>query len=525
MSITAKLNTVRLALENGDFQRSLLASAEAVKTAPDDPEAHFLRAMALAAVGQVVLALDALDKSIQVNPRAAAYHAQKARLLMYLRKQQEARSAANCAVELSSEADAWTLDTVGCVYALLGDHEAAIPLFRMAVSKNQESAPYRFNLATSLSFFGQADAAALEFEAALRLSPHHGRAHLGLASLRTQTPQSNHLEQLESALLTARDPIERVRIHYAAAKELDDLGDYQASYKHLSTANRQYKAATNFKIAEVKLTSETLLRSFRDPGYFCGPSTQTDPVIFVTGLPRSGTTLVDTILSAHPDVSSGGELHAMSHAVKSALGRRISSLIDAETIEGARHLHPDDIGRKYLQEARKHAGTRSPFFTDKLPLNFFFLGYIARSMPNASIVCLRRNPMDTVWAIYKNLFSTASRNYDWTYDLLDIAEYYVLFDQLISFWSDVFPGRIYQLKYETLVADHEAEARRLLAHCGVPWSDQCLRFYETAAAISTPSAQQVRQPINAASLGKWRCYEPHLVTVRRFFEDRGIAID
>lgn len=102
---------------------------------------------------------------------------------------------------------------------------------------------------------------------------------------------------------------------------------------------------------------------------------------------------------------------------------------------------------------------------------------------------------------------------------------HILFDQLMAFWSDIFPGRIHQLKYESLVADHETEVRRLLDHCGMPWSDRCLRFYETSAAVPTPSAQQVRQPINAASLGKWRCYESHLITVRRFFDDRGIDID
>ena len=267
-----------------------------------------------------------------------------------------------------------------------------------------------------------------------------------------------------------------------------------------------------------------LIKKFSDPSFFSGQSIQSDQVIFVMGMPRSGTTLVDTILSKHPNVSSGGELHAMPHSIQSAAGRRVNSLLDAETVAGAGNLHPDDIGRRYLVEAKKHAGTGAPIFTDKLPLNFFYLGFIARSLPNASIICLRRNPMDTVLAIYKNLFSTSSRNYDWTYDLIDIAEYYILFDQLMAFWSDMFPGRIHQIKYESLITDQELETQRLLAHCSLPWNDTCLRFFETATAISTPSAQQVRRPINAASLGKWRCYESNLVTLRRFFEDRGIAV-
>jgi hypothetical protein len=250
-----------------------------------------------------------------------------------------------------------------------------------------------------------------------------------------------------------------------------------------------------------------------------------DAPIFVIGMPRTGTTLVDRILSSHPDVESAGELQAMPLAVKRAAGTRTRTVLDPESIAAASHADMGAIGRDYLRIAHHHRRELTGRFTDKFPGNFQYAGFIARSLPSATIVCLRRNPMDTVLSNFRNLFATTSRYYDYSYDLLDIAAYYVRFDRMMAFWRDALPGRVLELRYEELVADQEGQSRRLLDHCGLVWSDACLSFHTNNAPVSTPSAAQVRRPIYSDSVARWKQHAEVLAPVRRFFENAGIAVD
>jgi hypothetical protein len=150
---------------------------------------------------------------------------------------------------------------------------------------------------------------------------------------------------------------------------------------------------------------------------------------------------------------------------------------------------------------------------------------MARALPNARIVCLRRNPMDTVWSNYKNLFASQSAYYAYSYDLMDTARYYARFDRLMTLWDNLFPGRVLQLSYERLVADQDGQTRRLLEHCGLEWDEACLSFHENSAAVATPSAAQVRRPLNAAAVGKWRAHEEALQPVRAWLEAQGIKVE
>lgn len=528
MTVDALIAEARAALDRGDLARAAQTAGAAARAAPDNAEARFLIAMTLAEAGRVSVAIGALADALSLAPEKAAYHAHMARLLTLARREREARAAADRATALSARegnGDALTLDTIGCVYARLSDHEAALPLFERAVALEPEPVSYRFNLASSLGFFGRTAEAERHYEAILTRAPGFGRAHLGIAGLRRQTPETQHRPRLERALAATADPVEKLRIHYALAKECEDLGEYAQSFAHLSAANADHKRRQGFDLAADRANVDRLTERFSDPAYFRGESHVTDRPIFVVGMPRTGTTLVDSILSAHPEVDSAGELQAMPLTLKTLTKTPSRLVLDPDTISAAGMLSPDAVGRAYLERARQHAGAQGARFTDKLPLNFLYIGHIARALPHAAIVCLRRNPMDTVWSNYKNLFATGSSYYSWSYDLMDTAGYYALFDRTIAFWRTLFPGRVLELGYEALVADQEGETRRLLDHCGLPWNERCLRFHETAAAVATPSAQQVRSPINAGSVGKWRHYAEQLEPVRAWFASQGIATD
>ena len=214
----------------------------------------------------------------------------------------------------------------------------------------------------------------------------------------------------------------------------------------------------------------------------------------------------------------------MPVAVKRLAGTASKKVIDAETIAASSTIDPAQLGRAYIEQAAAHhLPERTPRFVDKLPANFLYIGHIAAALPHARIVCLRRNPMDTVWSNYKNLFASQSAYYAYSYDLLDTARYYARFDRLMAQWETLFPGRILQLGYEGLVSDQDGQTRRLIDFCGLDWDDACLHFHENTAAVATPSAAQVRRPLNADAVGRWRTHERALEPARVWLEKQGIS--
>ena len=524
--IAGTLAEARAALVRGDFPRAARLAENLGKAHPDQAEAWFILGMALSETGHVAHALGQIERAVALAPGNAEYLAQQARLLVLLRREDEARAAAAAATRADSS-DPLVLDTIGCVQARLGDHGAAVTLFERAVAGQPDNIAFRFNLAASLGFFGRVAEAEAQYEAMVARDPVNGLAHYGVAGLRRQTAQTNHLARIEAAIPNTRGHDDFVRLHYAAAKEYEDVGDAQAAFAHLDAANRAHKARTGYGHDRDAALAMALEQAFERPDYFTGQGLSDAAPIFITGLPRTGTTLVDRILDAHPHVTSLGELQAMPLALKrlSQTGSRL--VLDTETIAAAADLSPRAVGVSYIKQAEMKAGASAALregriLLDKFPLNFLYIGHIARALPKAKIVCLRRQPLDSVWSNYKHLFALNSPYYGWSYDLMDTARYYALFDRLMRFWKRQFPGRVLELSYEELTADQEGQTRALLAHCALPWDDACLDFHGRTGAVATPSAQQVRRPINRDSVERWRAYAAHLDEVQTFFREVGI---
>lgn len=510
------------ALNRGDMLKVGQLAQQMVRARPQEAQGHFLFGLAAEAIGRVSLAIQALDEAIRLSPRAE-YLAQKARLLLLVRQDAAARQAADAVLELKP-ADAATLDTVGCVFTRLGDHAAALPLFEAAIAQRPADNHLRFNLASTLGFLGRFAEAEAHYEAIVAAEPTHGRAHLALSTAGKAKPEANHVARLTAALDSSPTGDDELQIRYALAKEHEELGRHAEAFSHLHQANSRRRAELNYDFGFDQAIFERLQARFCEPDYFTGEGVADAAPIFVVGLPRTGTTLVDRILSSHPQVTSAGELQAMPLAVKLTGRSDTPFVIDPATVDAAAGVSPAEVGRAYLDRAAAHHGAGGRF-VDKLPLNFLYVGYIARTFPKASIVCLRRNPMDSVWSNYKNLFSTEFSYYNYSYDLLDAAAYYAAFDRLMGFWAQRFPGRVLQVGYEDLVDNQEAQTRRLLAHCDLPWDETALRFHENAAAVSTPSATQVRRPLYREALARWRSYETELAPVRGYFEAAGIPVE
>ena len=514
--------SARDALARGDLARARqLAQALASNAAPAvAAEGRFLLGIADASENRISTGLARIEAAIALAP-SAEYRAQAARLLMLLRRDGDAAAAA-VAAEAAGPADALTWDTIGNIHARLGQHEAAARCFAAAVALDGSNLDYRLNLALSLGFIGASAQAAAQHELILQHRPAHGRVHLALSGLARASREQNHIARMENVLALKPGTDDELRIRYALAKEYEDIGEADRARAQLDLANRAHKVRIGYDFARDDAIFDAVEAAFAQPG----PSTSAidDAPIFVTGMPRTGTTLVDRILSSHPDVHSAGELQALPIAVK-LLARTPSRLVtDPDTIMASAGLSPQAVGEAYLARANLHRLRQGGRFIDKLPANFLYIGHIARALPQASIVALRRHPMDTVWSNYKNLFATTSPYYAYSHDLMDIARYYVRFDRLMRRWEGLYPGRVLQLQYEDLVADQAGQSQRLFAHCGLEWTDAALDFHTSSAAVATPSAAQVRRPIYRDAVARWRQHEQAMAPVADYLAANGIAI-
>lgn len=515
----------RDALKRGDLAAAAAAAKALALAEPEQPDGFFLLGIAAAEAGQVAKAIPLIEAAVTRGAKAE-HLAQLAKLLILVRRDGEATEAAQKAMALAPD-DPLTLDTIGCVLARLGDHEGSVGPFAGAVAAQPDNIAFRYNLAAASGFTGRIDEARRHYEKILATNPGDARVHYALAILSRQTAQTHHVPRLEAALAETDKPEDALRIRYALAKEQEDLGNAAEAFRHLSAANAAHKRTLRYDFeqdAAIFDAIEALFANGRDA--FESASGNTDPApIFILGMPRTGTTLVDRILSSHRDVGSAGELQAMPLAVKQVADTASRMVIDPVTVAASAGKDPTAIGNAYLARAAHHRPKDKARFIDKLPANFLYIGHMVHALPNARIVCLRRNPMDTVWSNYKNLFASQSAYYAYSYDLIDTARYYARFDRLMHLWESLWPGRILQLSYEALVADQEGQTRRLLEHCGLDWDQACLSFHKNSAAVATPSAAQVRRPINADGVERWRSHEKALQPVRDWLETQGIKIE
>ncbi len=516
-----QVQAARRALAQGDLGTAHHFATTLIAGNDRDAEGHFLLGIVESNAGRVRAGIEHLGRAVAIDPQGE-YRAQLSRLYILVREDSEAAATLRDA-EKTPPADALSRDTMGCVYARLGEHATALVHFTEAVRQEPRNIDYRYNQATTFNFLGRTEDADAALEALLAVAPGDARAHHLLSSLRKQTVAHNHIARLSEIRTRTQDGPDRLRLGYALAKELEDVDRQAEALDALCAVNAEHRATLCYSFARDAAMFDAVEAAWPLPER--AGNAPEDAPIFIMGMPRTGTTLVDRILSSHPAVESAGELQAMPLAVKKAAGTRTPMVIDPETIAAATQADMGAIGWDFLQRASQHRRDPSLRFTDKFPGNFLYAGFIARALPEARIVCLRRSPMDTVLSNFRNLFAVSSRYYDYSYDLLDIAAYYVRFDRLMAKWREALPGRLIEVRYEDLVMDQEDETRRLLDHCGLTWSDDCLSFHNSDAPVSTPSAAQVRQPIYRDSVARWKQHEAVLAPVRRFFEQSGIDVE
>jgi tetratricopeptide (TPR) repeat protein len=372
-------------------------------------------------------------------------------------------------------------------------------------------------------FLGNFDLAASDHEAVLRLSPTNPDALRGLAELRKQSADHNSVAAMETALAGAPAGSDDITtLHYGLAKSYEDLGEYAASWRHVSAANKLQRARFQYDAAHERAVIDRIIAGFPAAEPVAEDSTGEQP-IFIVGLPRTGTTLVERILGNHSQVHSAGELQALSEAIGTAVDAQAPQLTEgwlgyASELGG---LDGKRIAREYLARSRSRRGDK-PRFSDKQTANFFYCALILRAFPKARIVHLTRHPIAACYAIYKTRFYGT---FPFGNDLSDLGDFYVDYRRLMAHWHRILPGRILDVAYEDVVTSLEGSTRRLLDYVGVPFEPACLEFHRNPAATMTASSVQVRRPIYDSSLQQWQNYAAELAPLGARLEAAGIKFD
>lgn len=392
----------------------------------------------------------------------------------------------------------------------LGEHAAALALYERAKAAGADGAEFRFSRGMQLIFNGRMDEARAELEACLRMPSAPGRAAFELARMRPQTVEDNHLPYLEQRLRTVSPRSEDcAALEFARYKELEDLGRYDEAWIALARGNA-------LMYARQRHDPEQAGRLFQGLQDVCTAQfLQPDAVvhegpqpIFIIGMPRSGTTLLDRILGNHSKVTSAGELDDFALQVRWAANHR--STLDEVVLQRLPGVDFAELGRRYLAQSQWRAQGR-PFYTDKLPRNWMVAGLIRRALPQARILNLVRDPMDVCFSNFRVMFADSFAH---IYDLDALAAHYLQYRSTMAHWHAAMPGQILDVSYEDLVRDTEAMTRRILAFCDLEWEPGCVDLSRNTRAVATLSAAQVRDRIHTRAFEEWRNYEQQLAGMK-----------
>jgi tetratricopeptide (TPR) repeat protein len=429
----------------------------------------------------------------------------------------EAESAVRRLLKIESEnPNNWVV--LATVYTRLMRQPDALAAFEEASRMNPGEVRLRLSIGHLNKTLGRRTECEQAYKQCLEMNPGMGEAYWSLADLKNYVFSDAEMASMQSLLKGEDgDDEDQAHLHFALGRAFEQKKDYTAAFDHYATGNRRRRKTVPFDIEAFENKTRRVRECF-DPAFFAARSGSGYPdpsPIFIVGLPRSGSTLVEQILASHSCVEGTFELPNLLTIVREF--DHADAVHDAypEIVRAAPPEHLGNLGRRYIEETAPLRGTRA-YFIDKMPNNFSHVGLIQAILPRAVIIDARRHPMDACFSTYKQHFAEGQ---SFSYDLTDLGRYYRCYLSLMDHWDAVLPGKVLRLQYEQLIRDPEAQIRRLLSHCSLPFETACLSFHETRRPVRTASAEQVRQPLYTSGVGYWRHFEAHLEPLKRALGD------
>lgn len=506
------------ALEGGQERHAAECAARCVEIAPRWLDGWMILSEALQRSGAEAEGLKRLEQAEELLPDEANLRTQRCAMLLSLGRRQESRQLA---LQLINEPlEPWALETLAVTLSKMGEAALSAPVYGELCEIEPDRPENWLNLGMTDMATGNLDRARAHFDRALSLRPGHPKAMASKANVRSATSEDNQVRELSQMLQSpGGSPADTIALGYALGKELEDLGQFEQAFTAFQSAARLRRQLEPYDAEAAKLRAQELIETQNMD--FCSsehPGDDSDSPVFIVGMPRSGTTLVERILGNHPAVCAAGELRQFPQAVDWQLDRSGAIPLHPEQVQRTTSLDFLALGRDYLRNARP-LEAQDQVFTDKLPLNFWYTGMICRALPRARIIHVIRNPMDTIWSNFKVLFGDFN---NYSYGLEDTLNYYIQYHRLMNHWHGVLGHRIHHLNYEQLVSDTETQVSKILEFCELEWSPQCVQTHQSGDTITTASAVQVRQPIYGSAIGFWRHHEDRLGGIASALKQAGV---
>ena len=493
--------------QQGRLERAIQAYHRATEINPDYVKAYNNLGLALQKQGELEEAVQAYHRALEISSNDANIYNNLGNVLQEQGKLELAIQAYRCATEINPNYPQ-AYNNLGNIFRQQDRSEEAIQAYQQAIGINAGYAEAHGNLGNLLRELGRLEPAIQAYRKVLSINPNTVATHYMLAKTKEHGSYDHEICAMEALLENPSiTNLEKVDLYFALGKAFEDLTMYERAFNFFSIGNKTIRGTIEYDISQDEDFFKRLMNTFSKPllDRYSGCGFDDDTPIFILGMPRSGTSLVEQILSSHSKVYGAGELYDLRQTISTS------------NPKVAHHRFPDHLdqldwnefaqfGINYVKRLREYS-PRAYHITDKIPANFLYIGMIKLILPNAKIIHCRRNHIDTCLSCFKNRFALGHR---FSYNLQELGKYYQLYKQLMSHWNEVLPDYIFHFQYEDLVADQEKQTRLLLEYCGLEWEESCLLFHQTERLVRTMSSPQVRRPLYSDSVGLWRKYEGQL---------------
>ena len=483
--------------ETDDLQGAIVSYSHCIQLKSDYAIAYFNLANTQKLTGDIDQAIKNYEFSIKYNPKIIQFYFNFANTLKDLERFDDAISIYQRGLELNPNHVDILLNLGNC-QKYVSDFKSAEVSYRRAIEIDPKTVQGHFNLGNTLFEAGDPEGAAKSYKAALDLKPDFAECHHCYAMVGKLATDAFALAQIESAMNSPSTAISNQMLyHFAIAKVSEQRSDAENCVFHLDAGNALKRHMSNYELSQDRDLFSSIKQYFLSEEIDGTPKHEMENIsgrtpIFILGMPRSGTSLIEQILSSHTDVHGAGELETLNNAVR---GSQWTSTRRHDEVYSL-------VRQQYLSALAGFPATR--FITDKMPLNFQWIGFVLKSVPEAKIIHTRRNPMAVCWSNYKTHFPAIGLAF--SNNQKDIADYYHLYDDLMAFWRSQFPDCMYEIDYEALASDQETETQKLVNYLGLPWQEALLNFHLNSRTVTTASSLQVRKQIYTGSSDEWKKY-------------------
>ena len=496
--------------KEGKLEEAEKLYRQALKNNPDNVDAMRMLAMLAATLKHFDDAERLLRRAIAIAPDFLAAVIDLGRVLKEQDRFEEAIGCFKKAIGINpNNPQTHFLLAGACAPAAL-NHEA-VKGYQKTLELSPRHPGALLGLGNALKTVGRLDEAVRAYHDCIDVKPNNGETYWSLANLKTYRFSDEQLAEMEKRVEdgnTSGDKSE-VNFLFALGKAYDDRQDYERAWHYYDRGNNKQRMLVQYDPVHTETINDGIIEVF-DQALLEEKSGagHPDPApIFILGLPRSGSTLVEQVLASHSQVEGTSELPYLGRVATSLNRNRTDGVNYPRAVRELEAENLAALGEDYVRYAQLHRTEGKPFFVDKMPNNFPTIGFLHLILPNARIIDARRHPLDACVGNYRQHYA---RGQTFAYDLTDIGEYYLQYQRMMDHWEEVLPGRILTVQYEEVVTDFDNQVRRILDYCGLPWEEDCIRFYETERPVRTASSEQVRQPIYTGALNFWRNYEAHL---------------